>query len=134
MYVSRICGLPCILALGVIVITLLCLWPSMAVADSKISFGEDIFPIIQIRCLKCHQPGKEGYEKSGFDLRTYEGLMRGTKYGPMVLPGDPFMSNLIVLIEGRASKQIRMPLHGKKLTNCDQLLFHKWVKQGALNN
>jgi hypothetical protein len=41
------------------------------------SFSEDILPILKGRCVSCHQPGSAGYEKSGLDLTTYEGLMKG---------------------------------------------------------
>ena len=103
-------------------------------ADEPVSFSEDIFPIIQIRCPVCHNPGGEGYEKSGLDMRSYEGLMKGTKFGPVVVPGDAFTSNLNVLVEGRAAKAIQMPKHMKKLTSCDIDLFRRWVNQGAKNN
>jgi len=103
-------------------------------AAEVVSFSEDIFPIIQIRCLECHQPQGDGFEKSGLDLRTYEGLMKGTKFGPMVIPGDAFMSNLIVLIDGRAKSGLRMPHGKKKLSSCDKDLFRSWVNQGAKNN
>jgi Planctomycete cytochrome C len=53
------------------------------------SFSEDILPIFKGRCVSCHQAGGEGYEKSGLDLTTYEGLMKGTKFGAMVIPRDP---------------------------------------------
>ncbi|MDP6787053.1 MAG: c-type cytochrome domain-containing protein [Rhodospirillales bacterium] len=110
------------------------IWPATALAKEPVSFKEDIFPIIQIRCPECHLPAGEGYKKSGLDLRSYEGLMKGTKFGPVVVPGDAFTSNLNVLIEGRASKEIQMPQHMKKLTSCDLDLFRRWVNQGAKNN
>jgi hypothetical protein len=50
------------------------------------SFAEDILPIFKGRCVGCHQAGSEGYEKSGLDLTSYEGLMKGTKFGAMVVP------------------------------------------------
>ncbi|MBF0563356.1 MAG: hypothetical protein HQL37_15400, partial [Alphaproteobacteria bacterium] len=42
-------------------------------APESASFSEDVMPILQVRCLECHKPGAAGYEKSGLDLRTYEG-------------------------------------------------------------
>jgi len=96
------------------------------------SFSEDVFPIIQIRCMECHKPDGEGYEKSGLDLSNYEGLMKGTKHGPMVIPGDPVRSNFMVMIDGRA--KIRMP-HGKrKLSSCEIREIRRWIKQGAKDN
>lgn len=99
---------------------------------AETSFSEDVYPIIQIRCLSCHQPGGEGYEASGLDLRTYDGLMAGTKFGPMVVPGDVIASNLLTLIDGRA--KIHMPYNKKPLSKCELLTFRAWVQQGAANN
>lgn len=97
-------------------------------------FKDEIFPIIKKYCVECHQPGGEGYEKSGLDMRTYEALMKGTKHGPIVVPGDAFLSNLNVLIEGRAARHLRMPYHGKELTKWQRLLIRRWVNRGAKNN
>ncbi len=123
------------LAIAAFILTALTSVGSMtAQAAGHVSFKEDIFPVLQIRCLGCHIPGGEGYEKSGLDLRTYEGLMKGTKFGPIVVPGDAFTSNLNVLVEGRAAKAIRMPHNKKKLTRCELDLLRRWVNQGAKNN
>jgi len=101
--------------------------------DPPVSFSEDIHPILQIRCQSCHQPGGDGYEKSGFDVRTYEGVMKGTTFGPMVVPGDPTTSNLLMLMDGKV-KGLQMP-HGKrKLSTCDRDLIRSWIKAGAKNN
>lgn len=122
------------LAFVLALLLLIVVGASPLAAAEKISFSEDIHPIIQTRCLTCHQPGGEGYTASGLDLRTYEGLMKGTKHGPIVIPGDAFTSNLNVMIEGRADKALQMP-HGKrKLTSCDKDLFRRWVNQGAAKN
>jgi hypothetical protein len=103
-------------------------------AAAQISFKEDVFPIIELRCLECHQPGGAGYEKSGFDLRTYEGLMKGTRYGSMVTPRSPFESNLMAVIDHRTSSEIWMPHKRKQLTKCERQIFRAWVAQGARDN
>jgi hypothetical protein len=103
-------------------------------AETQFSFSEDILPLLKWRCSSCHQPGGEGYLKSGVDLTTYEGVMKGTKYGPMVIPGDPETSNLMMLLDWRVSPEIRMP-HGKrKLSICDRDSIRDWISQGAKNN
>jgi hypothetical protein len=103
-------------------------------AQAQLSFKEDISPILQGRCVGCHRPGGEGSEKSGFDVSTYEGLMKGTKYGPMVIPGDPDVSNLVRLLDWKVAPEIRMP-HGKKqLSSCDRDAIREWVRQAAKNN
>ncbi len=105
-----------------------------AAATEHASFKAHVFPIIRENCLACHQPGGLGYEASGLDLRTYDGLMKGTRYGPIVVPGDAFSSNLNVLVEGRANPGIRMPYHGKKLSRWERVLLRRWVNRGAKNN
>lgn len=102
--------------------------------EAPVSFSEDVQPILQVRCVACHQTGQEGFEKSGFDLTTYEGVMKGTKHGAMITPGDPVTSNLMVLIDGKADKSLQMPHGKKKLSSCDRDLIRKWIKQGAKNN
>ena len=98
------------------------------------SFQEDVFPILKGRCIECHRPAGQGYEKSGLDLTTYEGLMKGTKYGSMVEPGNPEMSNLMLLLDWKASPELNMP-HGKKqLSVCDRDAIREWIRQGAKDN
>jgi Planctomycete cytochrome C len=106
----------------------------MASAAEEVSFKLDVQPILQTRCAQCHAPGGDGYRQSGLDLTSYEGLMKGTKHGPIVVPGDPFTSNLNVLIEGRASREIQMPHHQRPLLRLQQQIIADWVKQGAQNN
>jgi hypothetical protein len=96
------------------------------------SYKLDVKPILDSRCVACHSPGGDGYKTSGLDLSTYEGLMKGTKHGPIVVPGEPLTSNLNVLIEGRA--QVRMPHHERPLLVAQTEILREWVKQGAKNN
>jgi len=108
--------------------------PACAAAAPKISFAQDIMPIFRGRCVSCHQSGGEGFEKSGLDLTSYEGVMKGTKLGPMVIPKDPDGSNLMWLLDWRASPQLRMPHGTKKLSTCDRNDIRNWIREGALNN
>jgi mono/diheme cytochrome c family protein len=105
-----------------------------ASAPPKMSFAEDILPIFKGRCVGCHQAGAEGHEKSGLDLTTYEGVMKGTKHGPMVVARDPDGSNLMWLLDWRASPELRMPHGRKKLSTCDRNDIRTWIREGALNN
>jgi hypothetical protein len=103
-------------------------------AETQVSFSQDIGPLLQWRCGACHKPGGAGFQKSGFDLTSYEGVMKGTNFGPMVIPGDPESSNLMRLIDWRVSAEIRMPHGNKKLSVCDRDVIRDWIRQGAKNN
>ena len=103
-------------------------------AEPQVSFSEDILPLLKWRCQSCHQKGGEGYEASGLDLTSYQGLMKGTKFGPMVVPRDPELSNLMLLLDWRVAPAIRMP-HGKKqLSICDRNTIRTWIREGAKDN
>lgn len=109
--------------------------PSLAADKAAVSYNTDIRPIINDYCLSCHQPGGKGYEKSGFDLRTYQGMMKGTKYGAVIKPGDSFSSTLIMLVEGRADPSIKMPYGMNGGLSKDKIdLLKKWIDQGARDN
>ena len=71
---------------------------------------------------------------SGLDLSTYEGTMAGTRLGPMVIPGDPDSSNLIWLLDWKASPELRMPHGRKRLSSCDRDAIRAWIRQGAKDN
>jgi hypothetical protein len=103
-------------------------------AQAKTSFSEDVMPIFVGRCFSCHQPGGQGNEKSGLDLSTYEGVMKGTKMGKMVIPGDPEGSNLMWLLDWRGAPETHMPLGKKKLSICDRDAIRAWIREGAKDN
>ena len=108
--------------------------PAKRAPASTVSFREDIVPILKGRCIDCHQPGEKGFEASGLDLRSHEGLMKGTKFGPMVIAGDAESSNLMRLLDWRVDPKIRMPHGAKKLSTCDRDAMRRWIMEGAQNN
>lgn len=103
--------------------------------EEAVSFTQDVKPILDQNCLACHQEGAEGFETSGFSMVTYDELMKGTKFGPMIISGDSEGSNLVVLMEGRADPSISMP-HGSmdKVASKDIKTIRLWIDQGANNN
>ncbi len=106
----------------------------LCAATAKMSFADDVLPIFKGYCFGCHQPGGQGNEKSGLDLSTYEGVMKGTKFGQMVIPGDSESSNLMWLLDWRGGPETRMPLGKKKLSSCERDTIRAWIREGAKNN
>ncbi len=102
-----------------------------AASAQTVTFEDDVFPLLQVRCLECHQPGGEGFEVSGFDVSSFESLMRGTRHGPVIIPGNAYLSNLNVLVEGRSAPNLRMPHNKKPLTRCEIDILRRWVNAGA---
>ena len=105
-----------------------------ACAQKEISFKADVQPILDQYCGECHVAGGKGTEKSGLVMGSYESLMKGTRFGAVVKPGDTLTSAMIMLIEGRADPSIKMP-HGKASLPKEKIeVLKKWVAQGAKNN
>lgn len=106
-------------------------------SGNEVSFAAEVLPILERNCLECHkaEAGQAGYEASGLAVTTYEELMQGTRYGPVVLPGDSLSSALSMLIEGRADPSITMP-HGDRppLSQVQVDTIKTWIDQGAKNN
>jgi len=75
-----------------------------------------------------------GAVQSPLACRSYRTgrFMKGTKFGPMVIPGQPDNSNLIALIDGKA--KTRMPFGHKALPSCLRDNVYGWIFQGAKNN
>ena len=103
--------------------------------EEMVSFSQDVKPIIDQNCLACHQEGGAGFEASGFNMASYDSLMKGTIYGPMIIGGDSAGSNMIVLMEGRADPSISMP-HGAMdpISKTHIETIRVWIDQGANNN
>ena len=102
----------------------------------QVSFKNDLLPVLEANCAKCHSgPDSKGTKVSGVRLDSYEGIMAGTKFGPIVDPGYPASSVLNQVIEGRVDKSIAMPHDTETLlSETKQKLFRDWVAQGANNN
>jgi len=125
------------LLLGGAVVALLAssAFASSAPGQEAVSYKNDVLPIIHDYCLSCHQPGGKGYEKSGLDMRTYQSLMKGTRFGTVIKPGDSFTSILIQVIEGRVHASIKMPFGMDGGLAKDKIaVLKKWVNQGARDN
>jgi len=91
-----------------------------------VSFVNDIKPIFDARCIKCHGVERT---KEGLDMQTYENIMAGSRNGPVIEPGNADNSYLVQqIVNGE------MPDRGEPVTPDELQLIIDWVNQGALNN
>ncbi|GJQ51352.1 MAG: hypothetical protein HKUEN02_01990 [Anaerolineaceae bacterium] len=91
-----------------------------------VSFTNDVVPILQSRCWKCHG-GEE--TKEGLDLTTFAAIMVGSENGSVIAPGDVENS---LLAEQVITQE--MPKRGPKLTPPQVQIIVDWIQQGALEN
>jgi hypothetical protein len=98
------------------------------------SFSKDVHPVLKQHCAECHLGDGEGAKKSGFQVDSYDTIMKGTKFGAVVVPGDPASSSLYRLVSGKVDASIQMP-HGKDpLPDAAVEALAAWIKDGAENN
>ncbi len=112
--------------------------------SEQISFRHDVSPIISSNCLICHDGGGgEGIEKSGFNAHDYDSIMKGTRVGPVIVPGDSVSSTLFRMINHKVDPKIQMPPHhknamaegrSKPLTPKQIEIIKIWIDQGAKDN
>ncbi len=120
---------------NLVIISLLPLTIAACSGEPAVSFSQDVKPVIDQHCIQCHQPDGQGEVASGFDMTSYDGLMKGARFGPMIIANDVEGSNMVVLMEGRADPSISMP-HGQQgaVPEKDIQTIRLWIDQGAKNN
>lgn len=97
-------------------------------------FEAKIRPVLVQQCYPCHSAAA-GKTSGGLSLDTREGVRRGGKSGPAVVPGDPDKSLLLQAIRhaGAGAAVAAMPPQksGGKLPDAVIADFERWVKMGA---
>ncbi len=88
-------------------------------------FESKIRPILANNCFGCHTNSHLG------DLRldSLEGMKKGGKRGPALVPGDPDKSLLIKAVR-QTDPDLKMP-YGSKLKASEVATLEAWVKAGA---
>jgi hypothetical protein len=100
----------------------------------KVSFADDVGPILQKHCAECHMAGGQGAEASGFRMDSYAMVMDGTRFGPVIVPGSAITSSLYLLVSGKNELTVGMP-HGKAPLDADAIeTIRVWIENGAVEN
>jgi uncharacterized membrane protein len=95
-----------------------------ASTKTGVTYATDIKPIFDASCLKCHDSTKPR-QGAKLSLDTLAGVLKGSRDGKVVTPGDSAHSDLVL--------SVAMP-KGKgatKLTDEQIGLIRAWIDQGA---
>src|SRR5688572_11880132 len=84
-------------------------------------FKDEILPILEKNCTKCHSPQQK---MAGLDLTTFAGVMAGSSNGPVIAPGKPDRSLLWKMLESD-----KMPMGGK-LSGAQKQTIRAYIEQG----
>jgi WD40 repeat protein len=92
-----------------------------------VAFEKDVEPVLANKCTVCHSGN---LKESKLDLGSYEGLIKGGKRGPAVLPGKS-ADSLLVKLAGKTMKPTMPPKKEEPLTPEELALIKLWIDQGA---
>lgn len=110
---------------------------------SEVSFSSDVQPIFEAHCIECHDSSGEGVTVSGFSVSDYDSVMKGTKFGQVIIPGSSISSTLYLVVAQKTAPEIQMPPHhteawaegrGLPLSEQQVEIIQAWIDQGAQNN
>ncbi len=91
-------------------------------------FEKEVRPVLADHCYKCHGPKKQ---KSSLRLDSRELILKGGELGPVVVPGKPDISRLILSINHAKGKDVyAMPGEDEKLPPKAIAALTEWVRQG----
>lgn len=100
----------------------------------KATYADDVAPIMQKYCAECHVAGQRGAMASGFVMDSYESIMKGTRFGPVIDPGSAISSSLYILVSGKGDLTISMP-HGREPLSAGEIeTIRVWIEKGAMEN
>ncbi|OLE59906.1 MAG: hypothetical protein AUG74_16535, partial [Bacteroidetes bacterium 13_1_20CM_4_60_6] len=92
-------------------------------------YGARVQPLFTGHCISCHGQDKH---KSNLRLVTYDALMRGSKHGAVVKPGDAKGSELFRRITLPPNHDDFMPKDGKRPLSTDEVkVIELWISAGA---
>jgi mono/diheme cytochrome c family protein len=114
-------------AVALLALSFVPLTPAQDLTPEKKEFFENhIRPVLAQQCFACHTNSM----MAGLRLDSREGLLKGGKSGPAIVPGDAEKSLLISKIKS-TDGDTRMPRGGTPLTEAQIADLTKWVKDGA---
>src|SRR5471032_2047149 len=100
--------------------------PASSRPDSPEYFETSVRPVLAANCYDCHADERMG----GLRLDSRDGLLKGGKSGPAIVPGDPEKSLMIQAVL-QTRDTLKMPKGGRlKPAEIDALT--EWVRAGAM--
>jgi mono/diheme cytochrome c family protein len=105
-----------------------------AATQTGVTYATDIKPIFDASCVKCHSGDKP---KARLHMDTLDGVMKGTKEGKIVTPGDSAGSFIVKAVAHATTDPDSWmpPLKNKagiKPLTPEQIgLIRAWIDQGA---
>ncbi len=89
-------------------------------------FTKEVRPILASRCYQCHGPD---LQQNGLRLDSLAAVLKGSDYGPVVVPHKSGDSRLVRRL--LAQERPQMPYGGPPLSPAQIEIIRKWIDAGA---
>src|SRR5262245_59543347 len=111
------------------IVVLAAFWASPVGAGERApSYARHIRPIFAKYCVECHNAKSA---KGGLDLESYKSMLEGSDNGPVLVPGAPAESILVLSVEGKG-RSLMPPKTAKLRPKKEEVaLIRGWVNAGA---
>jgi hypothetical protein len=102
--------------------------PAQSASTSGASplFAKEVRPILASRCYQCHGPE---IQQNGLRLDSLAAVLKGSDYGPVVVPHKSGESRLLRRL--LAQERPQMPYGGPPLSPAEIETVRKWIDAGA---
>lgn len=99
-----------------------------AAATAEVDFARDVQPLLENKCLECHNPNKI---KGKLLMDSAEALLKGGDTGPALVVGQPDKSEMISRIVLPKDHDDIMPPKGGPLAANEIAILKRWIAEGA---
>src|SRR5687767_5175937 len=96
--------------------------------SADVDYVRDVKPILQAKCIACHGGTQQ---KARLRLDAGPLILKGSKDGPVVVPGQPGESPLIDAVVGEVRDRMPPVNEGEALTAEQIATLKAWISQGA---
>jgi len=93
-----------------------------------VDFAKDIQPVLETRCLECHNPNKV---KGKLLMDTVANLIKGGENGASIVPGDATKGTLLERVTLAKGHDDIMPPKGDPLSAQEIANLKQWITDGA---
>ena len=101
---------------------------TLSAQSTVVSFEKDVFPILQRRCVVCHQGDTA---QKGLRLTGVNAILAGGESGSAVVAGKPAASLLLTKVQG---EKPAMPPVGDPLSHAEVEIIAAWIEAGAVDD
>lgn len=97
-------------------------------AETKVDFVGQIKPVLTNRCINCHHAGALF---GNLSLENKDLAFKKRPTGPVIVPGQPHMSMLYLVLSLPKADQKAMPPTGHRIPEKEKELLRQWIAEGA---